>query len=63
MRDYCGRLPFDAVSSDGIYVAQLLYNASLLPAILYPDIQEAVTDCTERKIQIKVFAELASFIL
>lgn len=50
-RDYRGTIPDDAVRYEGLYVAQVSYNG-VLPATLYPDKKEAVTECQGHRISI-----------
>lgn len=43
-RDYAGVLPLDGISFRGIYIAQIPYYYSMLPAAFDPDKEEAVTE-------------------
>ncbi|GJQ78247.1 hypothetical protein Trydic_g2575 [Trypoxylus dichotomus] len=48
-RDYWGEIPHDAISYAGIYVAQIPNNG-ILPAGLYPETKEAITEVFEHKV-------------
>ncbi|GJQ68813.1 hypothetical protein Trydic_g19801 [Trypoxylus dichotomus] len=51
-RDYTGTIPDDAVRFENLYIAQIPYNG-FLPATLYSDRKEAVTECYGRKVTMK----------
>ncbi|GJQ68819.1 hypothetical protein Trydic_g19807 [Trypoxylus dichotomus] len=51
-RDYRGTIPSDALEVEGLYVAQIPYNGAL-PATLYPEKKEAVSECEGHRVVVK----------